>query len=146
MLRHDGLVFRATTAGRHAEWQSALDFLAQAKTPLDDAKQIRDILAATADVETLDDLLGRYRAYDAALNALYTHIRDTGNQQGSDFDALEREVELRQAALPADTSAMTVIVADAAGPAVTDALVDIEAAHGDVLDAIAALDATETAE
>ena len=48
---------------------------------------------------------------------------------------------MAQAALPADTSAMRVIVAEAAGPPLTEALVAIERVRGEILEALAA---TET--
>jgi hypothetical protein len=141
LLRHDGLVFRATTAGRQANWDDALIFLEQAKGPIREATDVRDHLSATVNVDTLDDLLGRYRAYDEALTAMYRYIRDTGRMEGRAFDALQADVERAQAALPAETSAMTVIVAEAAGPPLTDELVAIEGAHGDILDALAAVEA-----
>jgi hypothetical protein len=141
-LRHDGLVFRATTAGRQSRWDDALAALEEAEVPLADAASIRDQLAPDVDVETLDDLLGRYRAYDESLVALYTYVRDTGKQDGPAFDDLQAKVDQAQAALPADTGAMSAIVGQAAGPSITDALVAIEKARGDILKALAAADAT----
>jgi hypothetical protein len=139
-LRHDGLVFRATTAGRQSNWDDALAFLDQATGPLTQAASVRDALAPTVDVSTLDDLIDRYRAYDGALTAVYTYLRDGGRQQGLEFDSLQAAVDQAQAALPGDTTAMSVIVSDAAGPSVTDALVAIESAHGDILAALSAVD------
>lgn len=138
LLRHDGLVFRATTAGRMANWNDALALLERANGPLREATDIRDVLATGRTTDTLDDLLARYRAYDAALAAMYAYIRDTGTRQGREFEALEAAVEQAQAALPTDTTAMRVIVAEAAGPPLTDALVAIEHVRGDILDALAA--------
>jgi hypothetical protein len=139
LLRHDGLVFRATTAGRQANWAAALGFLDQARGPFGEATEVRNDLDGRGNVDTLDDLLGRYEAYDAALTELYAYIRDTGNQTGSAFDALQVEVERTQALLPSDTTAMTVVVGEAAGPTITEALVSIEGAHGDALAALAAV-------
>ena len=140
LLRHDGLVFRATTAGRQGEWDSALNFLSDAAGPLASARQIRDALAAESlDVTTLDDLMGRLAAYDEALVALYTYVRDTGERSGPQFEALQQEVDRTQAALPSNTSALSVIVGDGAGPTLTAALVDIEQAHGAILDALLAV-------
>lgn len=141
LLRHDGLVFRATTAGRAGEWDSALASLAEAAGPLGAARQIRDALdAEKLDVTTLDDLMSRLAAYDEALIALYTFVRDTGERSGSQFEALQAEVDRTQAALPSDTTALSVIVGDGAGPTLTQALLDIEQAHGAILDAIGAVD------
>jgi len=139
LLRHDGLVFRATTAGRQAQWDDALEFMSQAADPLRNATEVRDALADGGDVATLDDLIGRYRTYDEALVALYTYIRETGRQAGERFDTLQRAVERAQQALPTDSRTMSVIVSEAAGPSLTEALVAIEAAHGDILEALAAV-------
>jgi hypothetical protein len=139
LLRHDGLVFRATTAGRQSNWDGAVSLLDQANTPLADADAIRDELAATVDVATLDDLLARDRAYDAALTALYSYIRSTDKQSGDEFDSLVADVDEAQAALPADTTAMSVIVSEAAGRSLTQSLIAIEEAHGDILEAVAAV-------
>lgn len=139
-LRHDGLVIRATTAGRQSKWDDGLTSLDQAGGPLRDAADIRNQLAPTVDVSTLDDLLDRYRAYDRALTALYTYLRDGGRQGGTQFDALQKAVDQAQAALPGDTTAMSVIVGEAAGPSVTDALVAIEGSHGDLIAALTAVD------
>jgi hypothetical protein len=139
LLRHDGLAFQATTAGRQARWDDALSLLDQAKLPLAYATAVRDQLANTGAIQTLDELLARYRAYDAALAALYGYVRDTGLQTGDQFDSLQAQVEQAQAALPSDTTAISDIVGEAAGPSVTAALVQIEQAHGDILDALDSL-------
>ena len=138
LLRHDGLVFRATTAGRAANWEDALSLLQEAQASLAEATEIRNGLALRLNTDTLDDLLARYRAYDAALTALYTYIRDTGRTEGADFDSLEAAVDRAQAALPADTSAMSVIVAEAAGPPLTDGLLAMERVRGVILEALTA--------
>jgi hypothetical protein len=139
LLRHDGLVFRATTAARQSNWDNALSLLDQASAPLSDADDVRDGLAATVDVATLDDLLARDRDYDAALTALYSYIRSTDEQSGDEFDDLVADVDEAQAALPADTSAMSVIVSEAAGRSLTQSLIAIEEAHGDILEAVSAV-------
>jgi hypothetical protein len=103
LVRHDGLVFRATTAGRQERFEQALELLREAEQPLTEAWSLRDQLAEYADVETLDDLLRRYEQYDEALFALYDEILRGGTQ---DSDAVRErlvEVERAQAALPADT-------------------------------------------
>ena len=139
LQRHDGLVFRATTAGRQSNWDGALAALSDAKQPLDAAKRAREGLAADSDVTTLSDLLDRYDAYDVALTALYQYVRDSGQQAGAGFDRLQRAVEQAQAALPADNRALSVIVGESAGTEISDALVALEQARGDINDA---LDAT----
>jgi len=139
LLSHDGLVSRATTAGRQAEWDDALTLMSQAADSLGDATDSRDALAGGSNVATLDDLLVRYRAYDGALAALYTYVRDTGRQEGEQFDTLQLAVEHAHQALPTDTGTISMIVSEAAGPSLTEALLSIEAVHTDILDALATL-------
>jgi len=139
LFRHDGLVFRATTAGRQADWARALELLDEASVPLAEANAIRDALTEQADVSTLSSLLERYADYDAALVALYREIQATGSQDSPQVQALRAEVERTQALLPANNDALRVVVADAAGPAVARGLVDIEQARGAVTDALTAL-------
>ena len=138
---HDATVFRATTAGRQSRWVDALRLLDDAARPVTVATEIRNELAATADVATLDDLLGRYRAYDQALTALYEHFRDGGGQSGPRFRELQDAVEAAQNALPVDTSALSVVVAEAGSAPLTRALVDIETIRGDIVEAVAAVEA-----
>jgi hypothetical protein len=137
LQRHDGLVFRATTAGRQGSWADALSALDDAAGPLAAARQIRDLIAADSDVSTLDDLIARYDAYDAALVALYGFEKETGQQSGAKFDDLQRAVQRAQTALPADTRALSAIVGGAAGRVITESLVAIEQARGAIMTALA---------
>jgi hypothetical protein len=130
LARHDELVFSATTAGRQERFADALDLLTQAEEPLFEAEALRDELAEYATVDTLDDLLRRYAAYDAALYALYDEIERSGTQDSPRVRELLAGVERALAALPADTTALQVVVAEAAGPAVAEGLVTIEQARG----------------
>ncbi|CAN5613746.1 hypothetical protein BH23CHL7_BH23CHL7_07680 [soil metagenome] len=130
LARHDELVFAATTAGRQERFADALDLLSQAEEPLFEAEALRDELAEYATVDTLDDLLRRYVAYDAALYALYDEVERSGTQDSPRVRELLAGVERALAALPADTTALQVIVAEAAGPAVAEGLVTIEQARG----------------
>jgi len=133
MLReHDDRVFDATSAGRQAEWDNALGLLDQARSEIVDATMARDELAASGNVATLDDLLSRYRAYDAALVALYEHMRDGGQQSGPEFEVLEEQVAQAQAALPADDAVLSVVVGETAGPVIAAGLVALDEAHGRV--------------
>ena len=136
LARHDEATFAATTAGRETRWADALDLLGQAGGALTEASAARDLLAARGDVATLDDLLGRYRAYDESLVGLYTYMRDDGAQSGPEFEALQDAADQAHLALPADTSALSVIVGEAAGPPITDQLVALEEARGAINEAL----------
>jgi hypothetical protein len=139
MKDHDDLVFEATTAGRDARWQDALVLLARADASLGEAADIRDRLAQTTDVSTLDELLRRYAAYDDALAGLYGALDGGASPDGDEVAALEAAVAAAQSALPADSSAVSVVVADAFGPAVAETLVVIEEARGVVAETLGSM-------
>jgi hypothetical protein len=137
---HDQSVFEATTAGREGRWADAIALLnGAAADALAIAQAARDQLAATAPVETLDDLMGRLRAYDAALLGLYQYLATGGSRSGAQFDALKAQVDTTQAALPADTGALVVIVGEAAGLPIADQLLAMETVHGKINDALQAI-------
>lgn len=138
---HDQQVFQATSFGREGRWADAVAALSGAATDaLAIAQAARDQLAATTPVGTLDDLLGRVRAYDAALMALYQYLLDGGAQAGDQFNALKAQVNATQAALPSDNGALIVIVGEAAGLPIADQLLAMESVHGKVNDALQAID------
>jgi hypothetical protein len=97
----------------------------------------RNVLAATADVASLDDLLARYAAYDAALERLYEAMEGGAEPGSLEVIALAEDVESAAAALPGDRSAITVAMADATGSVPVQALVVIEEARGLVDETIA---------
>jgi hypothetical protein len=142
LTQHDAQVFKATTAGRQSAWPDALSDLDGAAASVTDARSVRDQLAADATVDTLDDLLNRYDAYDGALRALYEYLGSGGAQSGDQFDALQRAVETAQSALPSDSGALSVIVGEAAGTEISDALVSLERDRGAINDALSTAAAT----
>jgi len=139
LAQHDSQVFRATTAGRQAQWSDALNDLDAAASSLADAGTVLDQLAGAATIDTLDDLLSRDGTYDSALRALYEYIGSGGAQSGDQFDRLQGAVQDAQSALPSDNRALSVIVGEAAGTELSDALAALEHDRGKINDA---LDAT----
>ena len=139
LAQHDSQVFRATTAGRQTQWSDALNDLDVAASSMNEARGIRDELASDSTVDTLDDLLSRDGAYDTALRALYEYTGSGGAQSGAQFDALQGAVQTAQSALPSDNRALSVIVGEAAGTELSDALGALEHDRGTIN---AALDAT----
>jgi hypothetical protein len=138
LQRHDSLVFRATTSGRQGTWADAISTMADAGTALDEARAARDALGASA-TDTLSQLIDRYAAYDSALSGLYSYFGSGGSKSGAQFETLNRQVEDAQAGLPSGNEVFSLIVGEAAGSQLADALVQIEQARGDIN---AALEAT----
>ncbi len=142
---HDQAVIQATNAGRDGHWSDALALLNGAATDgLSIVGAARDQLAQSGTVDTLDDLLARERAYDAALVALYQYFADGGAQSGAQFDALKAAVDQAQAALPADNGALVVIVGETSGTPIADQLLAMDTAHGVINDALQAVSDAKT--
>lgn len=140
LAAHDQAVSQATAAGRDSRWADALALLHGAVADaLSLATAARDQLAAGSTVATLDDLLGRERAYDDALVALYQYLVDGGAQSGDQFMTLQSTVAQAHAALPADNSMLVVVVGEAAGLPIADQLLAMEKAHGAINDALEAV-------
>lgn len=140
LTAHDQAVFGATSFGREGRWADAIALInGAAADALAIATAGRDQLAAAAPVDTLDDLLGRQRAYDDALVAMYQYLADGGAQSGDRFKALKAQVDAMQAALPSDNGVLVVIVGEAAGLPIADQLLAMETAHGKVNDALQAI-------
>ena len=137
LMRHEELVAGARNAAGQSKWTAALELLEQAEAGLKVAATARDSVAAQgSDVDTLSDFLGRHSAHDVALRELYEHVRDTGRQQGDEFDRLRAAVDRAQAALAGSADVLARIVGESAAPALTAALVAIEQARGEVLEAL----------
>lgn len=139
LIGHDGLVFRATTDGRQGDWGAALRLLRQADDSLADARAARDRLAQANMVETLDDLLARYAAYDVTLTDLYGAMRDGARPDSQQVIDLIGNVDRAQQALPSDTGALKVAITEASGSSVAEGVVSLEEARGLVTEAMAAV-------
>jgi hypothetical protein len=137
LQHHDDLVFQATTAGRQGNWADALNALRNAESALNDAGMARSNLGPAATVDTLDQLVTRYRTYDAALTSLYLYLGDGGAQSGDTFGTLNKAVADGQATLPTNNAVFSVIVAELAGSDLTAAVADLEKTRSDI-DAVAA--------
>ena len=132
---HDQAVVDAATAGRKADYPTALSHLDDADKAIADARKLRDQLKATVDVSTLDQWLDRSHAYDVALRALYVAVRG-----GATTQEIRQAVEKEQAAknqLPPDTRSLVLIMADIGQGGINDAAADIDQAHSDLEEALA---------
>lgn len=130
LVRHDATAAAAAADGRAADYGAALATLAEATRMLADATAIRDQLANTADVTTLDQWLSRNRRYDAALVALYTALRESGGIVNAAVREAYREESAARAVLPPDPRGLVVIVADIGRGGLNQAVISIERARG----------------
>ena len=133
---HDETVLKAAAQGRDAEYADALAILDQADATIADARRLRDTLAATVDVETLDAWLDRSAAYDDALRELYDELRKSeGRVTAAVRTAMAGERAARDR-LPADTRGLVVIMAEIGRGGMNGAIIEIEQASGELTDAL----------
>jgi len=142
LLAHDEIAGEAIRLGGAGSYRPAIARIDKATSELDAAGKIRDRLAATVDVATLDEWLSRNADYDAAVRALWDALRRSG---GRVTDAVRTAAAAELAAkeaLPADARALVVILGDVARGGLNQAVIAIEQARGDFLDAVARSSAT----
>jgi hypothetical protein len=132
LISHGDFDSRVTAAGGKGDWPAALALLAQAGDQLTAARGARDQLAASNAVDTLDTLLDSSAAYDAALVALYTAVRDGAAQDSQQARQLAAAVVAARNKLPADEAALAQFVSDFAGATISSEVVDLESARGTV--------------
>jgi hypothetical protein len=128
--RHDARTFQATQAGADGRYDEAVAGLTRSMEDLDGAKRIRNLLASTTDVATLDAWIERNRAYDEALVRLYLALDASNGDVNDEVRAAYAEVQRRQRLLPPDTRALVVIMADIAEGGLNAAAIAIEEARG----------------
>ena len=128
--RHDEIVAEAATDGRAERYAAALATLAQAEAVLADARVLRNGLANTVEVTTLDEWLSRNETYDAALRDLYEALEAS---DGGVTDAVRAAVAAEQRArsrLPPDTRGLVIIMADIGRGGLNEIVIAIEQARG----------------
>ena len=141
---HDTTVAAAAAQGRAAKYADALVTLKTAMTMLDTADTIRNQLANSADVSTLDQWIGRNRRYDKALTALYAALRDSGGKVTTKVKIAFNEEIAARAELPPDTRGLVVIIADIGRGGLNQAVIAIEQARGRLDLALEALTSNAT--
>lgn len=142
LTAHDATVGAAAAQGRSADYVGALATLNAAVARLDDALEIRNRLANTTDVSTLDEWMRRNRVYDKALQALYGALHDSGGAIDDAVRAAFREESRARADLPPDTRGLLVILADVGRGGLNQAVIAIDQARARLdlaLDALSSL-------
>ncbi|HYN47508.1 MAG TPA: hypothetical protein VER83_01505 [Candidatus Nanopelagicales bacterium] len=135
LLAHDEIAATAIQSGGAGKYAQAIARIDKATAELAAARTIRDRLAATVDVATLDEWIDRNGAYDKALRDLWDALRRSkGRVTAAVRDAAARERAARQV-LPPDARALVVILGDVARGGLNQAVIVIEEARGQLLDA-----------
>ena len=137
LLAHDRIAAAAILAGGAGTYPLAIRRIDRAAAELAAARAIRDRLAATVDVTTLDQWIDRNADYGDALRDLWDALR---RSRGRVTDEV-REAAAREAAarvlLPPDARALVVILGDVARGGLNQAVIIIEEARGRLLEAAA---------
>jgi hypothetical protein len=134
---HDTAVVTAAARGRAADYAAALGHLDKADAAITQARALRDKLATSVDVSTLDQWLDRSAAYDKALRALYAALRASGGAVTDAVRTAARAEDAAKARLPPDTRALSLIMGEIGQGGMTDAAVAIERAATDIDEALA---------
>ncbi len=135
LLAHDQVAGTAIQSGGAGAYAQAIGRIDAAAAELAAARTIRDRLAATVDVATLDAWLERNSAYDDALRDLWDALRrSSGRVTDAVREAAARELAAREQ-LPPDARALVVILGDVARGGLNQAVIAIEEARGRLLDA-----------
>lgn len=141
LVEHDRTVAAAIDRGRAGAFEEAISGVEDANGLLDDAQELREGLANTVDVGTLDEWLRRNRAYDTALLALYRASADSPDRVTPAIRlALEAEQSAREQ-LPRNTNGLVIIMAEIGRGGLNQAVIAIEEARGRLAAALADLDA-----
>ncbi len=136
LTEHVDAVLAATELGRTASYAKAVKALDPADAAMTKARALRDTLARTVDVTTLDQWLDRNVAYDVALRKLYASLRDSkGKVTGDVRDAIKGERDAK-GQLPPDARGLILIMSDIGRGGMNDAVIAIEEARGKLGDAL----------
>ncbi len=135
LLAHDEIAGAAIQLGGAGTYDEAIARIDDASAELASARTIRDRLAATVDVATLDTWIARNAAYDDALRDLWGALRESGERV---TDAVREAAARERTAkdlLPPDARALVVILGDVARGGLNQAVITIEDARGRLLEA-----------
>jgi hypothetical protein len=137
LAAHDEAVLAAAAQGRDAEYERALTILDEADASIVDARRLRDGLARSVDVTTLDEWLDRSARYDVALRELYAALLDSEGRINGAVRAAMAEERRAKDRLPPDTRGLVLIMAEIGRGGMNGAVIAIEEARGQLTDALA---------
>ena len=137
LAAHDEAALAAAAQGRDAEYAKALVTLDGADKAIADAHALRDRLAKTVDVATLDQWLDRSHEYDVALRELYRSLDESNGRVTKAVRAAIIEERKARDRLPPDTRGLVLIMAEIGRGGMNGAVIEIEQARGRLADALA---------
>jgi hypothetical protein len=139
LTSHDAVMADAAHQGLSSAYSKALATVAGAQVILDEASRLRDQLANTSDVTTLDRWIAANRTYDAALKALYAALEASHGVVNATVAKASAAEAAARALLPPDTRALVIIVGDVGEGGLNQAAISIEQARARLNAALATL-------
>lgn len=136
LAAHDDAVLAAAAQGRDADYANGIALLDDADAAIADARRLRDQLARSIDVTTLDQWLDRSARYDVALRDLYTTLDKSGGRITTAVRKAITEERRAKDGLPPDTRGLVLIMAEIGRGGMNDAVIGIEQARGELADAL----------
>ena len=130
LAEHDQQTAAAARQGSAAHYAAALKELDGSDATMARVRSLRDRLAATTDVSTLDEWLRRLDAYDVSLRTLYQGLLDSKGRLTDAIRAAFAAEEAALAGLPADNRGLVLIMSDVARGGLNQAVISIEQARG----------------
>ncbi len=140
---HDQVAAGAAADGRAGRYEDALEKLDEADVMIEDARALRDDLAATVDVATLTTWLDLNADYDAALRRLYMAILEANGRVNAEVRAaFDAELVARER-LPENTRGLVIILADIGQGGLNQAVIAIERARGGLDTALGEIESSD---
>lgn len=138
LAAHDRIAGEAVQQGAAGKFAAAIKTLSGAEAELAAARTVRDQLATRIDTSTLDAWIDRNATYDAAVGDLWAAVLVSPTRVTAEVRAAAAREQAARSQLPADTSALVVILGDVARGGLNQAVIAIEQARGRLLDALVA--------
>jgi hypothetical protein len=136
LAQHDQETAAAAQQGLQEKYPQAVLLLDTSDATIRQLEGIRDRLAKTTDVTTLDRWLERNEAYDAALRHLYEVLIDADGKVTKKVRAAFDAEQQARKRLPVDTRPLVVIMADVAQGGLNQAVISIEETRQSLADAL----------
>jgi hypothetical protein len=146
IARHDQTVIAAAADGKASRWQRAIRILDEALLIVADIQSRRARLIAGSEGTVLDEWITRSRNFDTALRNLYAALQDCACPNGPftpEVQFAKRDVDLAREQLPPDRRTIIVIVSEVTAGGLTEAVIAIEDARGQIESALAEAEGPE---
>ena len=140
---HDARVIEAIEASRARRFDEAIALIDEATAQVDEAYDLRNDLANTVDVATLDEWLRRNREYDVAVKRLFVASAASPDRLTDEIRDAQAAEEAARAQLPQTTRGLVIIMGEIGRGGLNQAVIGIEAVRGQLSAALVDLGVPE---